>query len=66
MARGNSTFRQRDVTKALKAAEKAGVRACVEIDRQTGNIRIVPIGPETRQAVPAEGQGAGVSEWDNI
>jgi hypothetical protein len=42
MARASSTFRQRDVTKALKAASAAGLRiTSYKIDPQTGKIEVV-------------------------
>jgi hypothetical protein len=57
MARGPCTFKQEDVTRALKAAAKAGVSVQrVEIER-TGKIVIV-----TGEPAPA---GASLdNEWD--
>jgi hypothetical protein len=63
MARGFCTFRQRDVTAAVKAAAKAGVRACVEIERATGNIRIIPVDNRTADQ-PGQATGQGTNEWD--
>ena len=59
MSRGECTFRQRDVTAALRAARDAGAEvARVEIDK--GKIIIVMGKPN--EAMP-EGQG-GANEWD--
>ena len=59
MPRGECTFRQRDVTAALKAARDAGAEvARVEIDK--GKIIIVMGKPN--EAMP-EGQ-EGANEWD--
>jgi hypothetical protein len=57
LARARLTFRQTDVTRAIKAARAAGVEiARVELDRQ-GNIVIIP------------GKASAVierNEWDEI
>jgi hypothetical protein len=59
MSRGECTFRQRDVTAALRAARDAGAEvARVEIDK--GKIIIVMGKPN--EAMP-EGQ-EGANEWD--
>jgi hypothetical protein len=41
MGRAPSTFRQREVTRALKAIAKSGVAARLEIDK-SGKITIIP------------------------
>ena len=51
MARASSTFRQRDVTKALKAASAAGLRVTgYKIDPQTGKIEVVTENPEKQDS----------------
>lgn len=58
MSRGPLTFKQRDVTRALKGAVAAGIGVKrVEIDRD-GKIVIVPGRPEE---VPET-----VNEWDSV
>lgn len=58
MSRGAHTFRQGDVTKALKGAANAGVKVQrVEIDRQ-GKIVIFPGEPS-----PSAKTG---NEWDDV
>jgi hypothetical protein len=62
MSRVPSTFRQADVTKAVKAVVAAGVDiARVEIDA-TGKIVIVTGKPETQE----NGPRAGSNEWDSV
>lgn len=61
MARAPSTFRQQDVTRAVKAVVAAGVGiARIEIDK-AGKITIIALG--------AEPQGKGreeANEWDRV
>jgi hypothetical protein len=52
MARGPSTFKQRDITRALKAAVAARVAVRVEIDKD-GNLAVVMTAPAEREAQPA-------------
>jgi hypothetical protein len=62
MARGPSTFRQRDLTAAVKAVVAAGYEvARAEIDATTGRI-VVVIGKARGQ--PQEESGG--NEWDRI
>jgi len=61
MARAPSTFRQQDVTRAIRAVAAAGVSiARVEVDR-AGKIAIIALGAEP----PGEG-GTGPNEWDRV
>jgi hypothetical protein len=60
MSRAPSTFRQQDVTRALKAVAAAGVGiARVEIDK-SGKITIIALGAEPR------GEGREANEWDRV
>jgi hypothetical protein len=60
MGRAPSTFRQQDVTRAVKAVAAAGVDiARVEVDR-TGTIRIIAVGAEP------VGKGSEENEWDRV
>jgi len=60
MARAPSTFRQQDVTRAVKAVSAAGVHiARIEIDK-TGKIVIITADPTD----PAEMNEA--NEWDRV
>jgi hypothetical protein len=61
MARVPSTFRQQDVTRAVRAVTAAGVHiARVEIDK-TGKITII-----AADAADRAGQVTEASEWDRI
>ena len=60
MGRAPSTFRQQDVTRAVKAVVAAGVDiARVEIDK-AGTIRIITVKAEPN------GQDREANEWDSI
>jgi hypothetical protein len=62
MSRGPQTFKQNDVTKALKATIRAGIAVeRVEIDK-TGKIVIVTGGPEGA----ANGAKPEKNEWDGV
>ena len=62
MSRGQQTFKQSDVTKALRATVKAGIAVeRIEINKE-GKIVIVTAGPEDA----ANGEKAGKNEWDAV
>ena len=61
MSRGQQTFKQNDLTKALKAMVKAGIVGRVEIDKD-GRIVIVPARPEDA----ANGEKSEKNEWDGV
>ena len=62
MSRGQQTFKQRDVTKALKAAVKAGIAVNrVEIDKD-GKIVIVTAKAED----VVDGNYPEKNEWDGV
>jgi hypothetical protein len=61
MARAPSTFRQQDVTRAVRAVAAAGVGiARVEVDR-AGKITIIALG-----AKPPGEDGKAPNEWDTV
>jgi hypothetical protein len=61
MSRGPSTFRQQDVTRALKATIAAGIDVYrVEIDK-AGKIILVTTKPPEQTF-----ERTGVNEWDSI
>jgi hypothetical protein len=61
MSRGPSTFRQRDLTRAVKAVVAAGLRvAGVKVSAQ-GDIEVVT-GDERTQDSPTQGG----TEWDRL
>jgi len=62
MSRAQQTFKQGDLTRALKATVKAGIAVGrVEIDKN-GKIVIVTVRPEDA----ANGETRGKNEWDGI
>jgi hypothetical protein len=62
MNRAPSTFRQQDVTKAVKAVTAAGVHiARVEIDK-AGKIVIITTDATENQS----GESAEANEWDRV
>jgi hypothetical protein len=62
MSRGQQTFKQSDVTKAVRATVKAGIEvARVEIDKD-GKIAIVT----ARSEDAANREKPGKNEWDGI
>jgi hypothetical protein len=62
MSRSQQTFKQSDLTKAIKATVKAGIAVGrVEIDKD-GKIVIVPARPEDA----ANGEKPEKNEWDGV
>ena len=62
MSRGQQTFKQRDVTKALKAAVKAGIAIeRFEIDK---NGKIIIVTANAKDAV--NGDNPEKNEWDGV
>jgi hypothetical protein len=61
MSRGSQTFKQTDVTKAVKAVEKAGV-SVGRVEIANGKIIVIAGSPGANQA---DG-GAPANEWDSV
>lgn len=57
VSRGQQTFKQRDLTKAIKAVNRAGVRGRVEIGRD-GRIVVMVNPPQDERESPR------ADEWD--
>jgi hypothetical protein len=55
---GPATFRESDLTRALKAAKKAGVR--VRVDIEPGKMRVTMIDEDEAK------QAATSNEWDDV
>jgi hypothetical protein len=64
MTRAPCTFKQRDLTKALKAAAAAGLHVTgYKVDPQSGKIEVVTGNPEAQDS----GASGGVrNEWDSV
>jgi hypothetical protein len=63
MSRGPTTFRQRDLAAAIKAARAAGCAvARVEVDKDGRIILVLVTGEEHSPAAQAE----NANEWDKI
>jgi hypothetical protein len=67
VVRRASTFKQRDVTRAAKAMQLAGVTARVDILRD-GTIRLTPMPPEASapdaKAMDTQPGAPGLRAWD--
>jgi hypothetical protein len=65
MSRGPVAFRQRDVTRALRAAVAAGLHVVgVKIDPQSGAIEVVTgVAPAHDSAAQGTGEA---NEWDRV
>jgi hypothetical protein len=59
MSRGNQTFRQGDVTKALKGAQKAGMEV-QRVEIEAGKI-VVFAGKAFQRS-----EGGSANEWDDV
>jgi hypothetical protein len=57
VGKGVCTFKEADVTRAFKAAKKAGVDVQVEIDLERKRMRITPV---------KAGNVNGANEWDEV
>jgi hypothetical protein len=66
MGKGPCTFREADVTRALKAARKAGVDVQLRIDleRKTMTVTMLKVIEPVERDPKSEMTGDG--EWDNI
>ena len=60
MSRGHQTFRQSDVTKAVKAVVAAGV-AVGRVEISPGKIVVIAGGPHLDQDEPPDS-----NEWDSV
>lgn len=61
MGKGACTFKEADVTRAFKAARKAGVDVQVEIDLERKRMTITPI-----NAVGVRNGTSEKNDWDGI
>jgi hypothetical protein len=63
LGKGPCTFKETDVTRALKAARKAGVDVQVEIDLARRRMRITPVkARETANGTTTDTK----NDWDSI
>jgi hypothetical protein len=63
MGKGHCTFKEADVTRAIRAAKKAGVeypQVVIDLEHKTMTITPVKVG------APVERETTGEGEWDNI
>lgn len=66
MGKGACTFKEADLTRAFKAAKKAGVDVQVEVDLERKRLTITPV--KVFESVERETKdgATGKGEWDNI
>ena len=66
MGKGACTFKEVDVTRAFKAAKKAGVDVQVEIDLERKRMTITPVKTCEASGRIDEGAMTREGEWDNV
>jgi hypothetical protein len=59
MGKAACTFKEADVTRAFRAAQKAGVDVQVEIDLERKRMTLTPVKPDAES-------GKAVNEWDEV
>jgi hypothetical protein len=65
MPRAPATFRQQDVTKALKAAVAAGLRVTgFKLDVNTGKIEVETGGPQAQDSKPQDDLDRELEQWE--
>jgi hypothetical protein len=66
LGKGTCTFKEAEVTRAFKAARRAGVDVQVEIDLERKRMRITPVKAGGVNGGAGENTTTGDGEWDNI
>jgi hypothetical protein len=66
MGKAACTFKQSDVTRAFKAAKKAGVDVQVQINQETKTITITPVKVIESGECHPKSETTGEGDWDNI
>jgi hypothetical protein len=64
MPRGRCAFRQRDITRALRAARAAEMEVKVVIRATDGSIEIIPI--KTEELPVSMPEATHAAEWDGV
>ena len=60
MSKGPYPFKESDITRAFKAAEKAGVKVQIEIDVGRKTMRVIPVGEACSSAATADDE---LAQW---